>query len=152
MHPELIAARGGKYLVLPPGYDGPVPEGGFFVARSKTTRVLWFGRSFMENKSDPKPVAELIKKATKIYPYEAGGFGTPIAEFLSGKVNLGRAQPATDPGSTGTARLSARSHHRLPTTSAQQIVRRSRRAPSSELMGPIAAIARQGQAVRPRRG
>jgi hypothetical protein len=52
--------EGGKYLVLPPGYDGPVPEGGFFIARSRTTRLLWFGRSFMENKSDPKPVAELI--------------------------------------------------------------------------------------------
>ena len=24
--------EGGKYLVLPPGYDGPVPEGGFFSA------------------------------------------------------------------------------------------------------------------------
>ena len=29
---------GGKYLILPPGYDGPVPEGGFYVARSRTTR------------------------------------------------------------------------------------------------------------------
>ena len=24
---------GGKYLILPPGYDGPLPEGGFYVAR-----------------------------------------------------------------------------------------------------------------------
>ena len=31
--------EGGKYLILPPGYDGPVPEGGFYLARSKTTRV-----------------------------------------------------------------------------------------------------------------
>jgi hypothetical protein len=85
--------EGGKYLVLPPGYDGLVPEGGFFVARSKTTRVLWFARSFMENKSDPKPVAELIKKATKVYPYEAGGVGTSVAEFLSGKGKLGRITP-----------------------------------------------------------
>ena len=85
--------EGGKYLILPPGYDGPVPEGGFFVARARTTRVLWFGRSFMENKSDPKPAVELIKKATKIYPYEAGGVGTSIAEFLSGKAKLGRITP-----------------------------------------------------------
>jgi hypothetical protein len=27
---------GGKYLILPPGYDGPEPEGGFFVARART--------------------------------------------------------------------------------------------------------------------
>ena len=31
--------QGGKYLLLPPGYDGPLPEGGYFVARSRTTRV-----------------------------------------------------------------------------------------------------------------
>ena len=35
---------GGKYLILPPGYDGPVPEGGFYVARSRTTRVAILGR------------------------------------------------------------------------------------------------------------
>ena len=28
--------EGGRYLLLPPGYDGPLPEGGFYVARSKT--------------------------------------------------------------------------------------------------------------------
>ena len=31
--------EGGKYLILPPGYDGPLPEGGFFVARARTNRV-----------------------------------------------------------------------------------------------------------------
>lgn len=84
--------EGGKYLILPPGYDGPLPDGGFFVARARTSRVLWFGRSFMEN-SDPKPVVELVKKTLKIYPYEAGGFGTSVAEFLSGKARLGRITP-----------------------------------------------------------
>ena len=48
--PGADRGEGGKYLVLPPGYDGPVPEGGFFVARSKTTRVV-VRRSFMENKA-----------------------------------------------------------------------------------------------------
>jgi hypothetical protein len=87
--PGRIAARG-KYLILPPGYDGPVPEGGYFVARSRTTRLLILGRAFLENKNDPKPAAESIKKSTKLYPYEPGGVGTPIAEFLSGKAKLGR--------------------------------------------------------------
>jgi hypothetical protein len=85
--------EGGKYLILPPGYDGPLPEGGFFVARAKTTRVMWFGRAFIENKSDPKPAVESIKKFTKIYPYEVGGYGTSVAEFLSGKAKLGRITP-----------------------------------------------------------
>src|SRR5450432_4650424 len=80
--PGADRGQGGKYLILPPGYDGPIPQGGFFIARARTNRVLWFGRSFMQN-SDPKPVVEGIKSATKIYPYEAGGVGTSVAEFLA---------------------------------------------------------------------
>ena len=83
---------GGKYLVLPPGYEGPVPEGGFFVARARTNRVAWFGRLFLEDKKDPKPAVESVKRFTKVYPYQAGGVGTPIAEFLAGKAMLGRIE------------------------------------------------------------
>ena len=78
---------GGKYLILPPDYDGPVPDSGFFVGRSKTTHVLYAVRAFMEN-NDPKPAAALIKKELKIYPYTPGGFGTSIATALEGKVRL----------------------------------------------------------------
>src|ERR1043165_5819195 len=39
--------EGGKYLILPPGYDGPEPDSGFFVSRSKTTHVLYAVRAFM---------------------------------------------------------------------------------------------------------
>ncbi len=84
---------GGKYLVLPPGYDGPVPEGGYFIARAPTVRVAWFGRLFLEDRKDPKPAVESVKKFTKVYPYEVGGYGTPIAEFLAGKARLGRITP-----------------------------------------------------------
>src|SRR3954447_443671 len=88
---------GGKYLILPPGYDGPVPEGGYFVSRSRTNRLLIMGRAFLENKSDPRPAVNSIKQLTKIYPYEAGGVGTPIAEFFPGKAGLGKISdpPAT---------------------------------------------------------
>lgn len=54
---------GGKYLILPPGYDGTLPEGGFFVARARTNRVIILGRMFMEN-DNPTPAAELIRKFT----------------------------------------------------------------------------------------
>ena len=53
--------EGGKYLLLPPGYDGPLPDGGFFVAKSKTNRVLYGFRAFLVN-DDPKPTVENIKK------------------------------------------------------------------------------------------
>jgi hypothetical protein len=142
--PGADRGEGGKYLVLPPGYDGPVPEGGFFVARSKTTRVVWFGRSFMENKSDPKPVAALIKKATKIYPYEAGGFGTSIAEFLSGKTKLGRITP---PPPTVFHEGTGKAFSTIPPTDfsyyevLNEIVQKEPATSlDAELMGPIAAI------------
>jgi hypothetical protein len=85
--------EGGKYLVLPPGYDGPLPDGGFTIARARTSRVAWFGRSFLENKSDPKVPADTIKEFTKVYPYEAGGVGTPISDFLSAKSRLAKITP-----------------------------------------------------------
>ena len=69
--------QGGKYLILPPDYDGPLPQGGYFVARSRTIRVLILGRMFLVN-NDPNPAAELIKSKTKIYPYVPGGEGTSI--------------------------------------------------------------------------
>jgi hypothetical protein len=81
--------QGGKYLILPPGYQGLVPEGGYYVGRSRTNFVIWFARAFMEN-NDPKPVVASIKKTLKVYPYEAGGVGTSVAEFLSGKAKLGK--------------------------------------------------------------
>src|SRR5271157_5337821 len=82
---------GGKYLLVPPGYTGDLPDSGFHVARSRTTRVLLMGRSFLEN-NDPKPPVELIKKTLKIYPYQSGGFGTSIATGLDGKVPLLRSR------------------------------------------------------------
>ncbi|MBA1348207.1 DUF1254 domain-containing protein [Rhizobium sp. WYCCWR 11146] len=79
--------EGGRYLLLPPGYDGPVPEGGFYVARSKTNRVIYASRGYLVD-NDPKPTVENIKKNMKIYPYTPGGVGTSIATALEGKVRL----------------------------------------------------------------
>jgi hypothetical protein len=84
--------NGGRYLILPPGYDGPVPQGGFYVANAHTSRVWVFGRSFLV-KNDPKPAADLVQKTFKMYPYAAGADGTSIAEILTGKVKAGREVP-----------------------------------------------------------
>jgi hypothetical protein len=81
--------EGGKYLIVPPDYEGTLPEGGFNVAHSKTNHGVWFARAFLENANDPKPVVERIKKFTKVYPYNPGGVGTPIAAFLAGESKLG---------------------------------------------------------------
>ncbi|RFB96526.1 hypothetical protein B5K08_09155 [Rhizobium leguminosarum bv. trifolii] len=79
--------EGGRYLILPPGYDGPVPDGGFYVARSKTNRVLYASRAYLTD-NDPKPTVKLIKDKLKIYPYAPGGFGTSIATALEGNIKL----------------------------------------------------------------
>jgi hypothetical protein len=58
--------RGGKYLLLPPGYTGDVPEG-YFVARSRTYGQLMFFRGFIEN-GDLRPAIENAKAHFRVYP------------------------------------------------------------------------------------
>jgi len=87
--------EGGRYLIIPPGYTGPLPDSGFHVARSKTLRVLYGARAFLAD-DDPKPTVELIKRSLKIYAYTPGGFGTSIATALEGKVRL-EANPPVPP-------------------------------------------------------
>ena len=65
---------GGRFLLVPPGYDGPLPEGGFYVAHSRTNRALMLGRSFLED-DDPAPTVATIKSTLKIYPYTVGWAG-----------------------------------------------------------------------------
>ena len=69
------------------GFDSSIPEGGYFVHRSRTNLVAVLGRSFLEN-DDPGPVANLIKETLKVYPFVPGGFGTSIGSYLSGEAPL----------------------------------------------------------------
>ncbi len=58
--------QGGKFLFLPPHYEGDVPDG-YFVYRSSTYGNILFWRGFLVN-GDPKPGVESIKETTRIYP------------------------------------------------------------------------------------
>ena len=136
--------EGGKYLIVGPDYTGPLPEGGFFVAPARTNTIVWFGRSFLENHSDPKPVVEGIKRFTKVYPYEVGGVGTPIAEFLAGKAKLGKI---TAPPATVFHEGSGKVMNTLPPNDwsfyemLNEIVQKEPATSlDAELMGPIAAL------------
>uniref|UniRef100_UPI001B802255 DUF1254 domain-containing protein n=1 Tax=Edaphobacter aggregans TaxID=570835 RepID=UPI001B802255 len=102
--------EGGKYLILPPDYDGPIPDGGFYVARSKTNHVLYAVRAFMDN-NDPKPSVALIKKSLKIYPYTPGGVGTSIASALQGHVMLAPNPPVPE---TKFVEASGKSFNTIP--------------------------------------
>jgi hypothetical protein len=62
-------ARGGLYLLLPPGYKGHVPNG-YFTFTSSTYNVFLFFRTVMgkgKNGVDPAPAVALAEQ-TRIYP------------------------------------------------------------------------------------
>jgi hypothetical protein len=77
--------EGGKYLLLPPGYKGEVPDG-YRVVRSPTFNLWAPWRTFLEDGS-PRPGVERVKKFTKIYPLADAGKSAPAPRFvdLSGK-------------------------------------------------------------------
>src|SRR5262245_9767723 len=136
--------EGGKYLIVPPDYTGQLPDGGFFIARARTNTIVWFGRSFLEKHSDPKPVVEGIRKFTKVYLFEPGGVGTPVADFLAGKAKLGRVTP---PPPTVFHEGSGKVMNTLPPNDwsfyemLNEVVQREPATSlDPELMGPIAAI------------
>jgi len=73
--------RGGKYLILPPGYKGSVPPG-YFVVRPPTFNIWIPWRSFLVD-GDPKPGIDLVKKFTKIYPLSAAGKPAPELKYAN---------------------------------------------------------------------
>ena len=57
---------GGKYLILPPGYKGEVPDG-YIVVRPTTYGIWTFFRSFLVD-GKTEPGVEGVKNNLKIYP------------------------------------------------------------------------------------
>ena len=76
--------KGGKFLLLPPGYKGEVPEG-YFVCRSGTNSAFVFLRGLVADPSNLKPPVDLLEK-TRIYPLKGeakpmkfpDGSGVPV--------------------------------------------------------------------------
>jgi hypothetical protein len=79
--------KGGTFLLVGPGYDGPLPEGGYFVRRSRTNHITMLFRAFLED-NDPAPPIARVKETFKIYPYQAGGFGNNVGSYLAGDAPL----------------------------------------------------------------
>lgn len=71
--------KGGKFLILPPGYDKPVPEG-YFVYRSGTNNVFVFLRSFYQDPSNLKPAVDVMQRRSTL---------------LAGKLTPGRCSSLT---------------------------------------------------------
>ena len=58
--------QGGRYLLLPPGYEGDIPEG-YFVLESGTYGHLVFWRGFLDENGSTATAVENTKKFAKVY-------------------------------------------------------------------------------------
>ena len=77
--------KGGKFLVLPPGYKGDIPKG-YFVVPSKTSGVWVFMRGYLD-KSMPLDKAipaasKNIRNTLKVYPLSTKD-NPPAMEFIN---------------------------------------------------------------------
>lgn len=70
------AGKGGKMLMLPPGYTGQVPEG-HYVYRSGTNNVFVFLRAFYQDPKNLTPAVKLMEQ-TKIYPLNGQATAKPM--------------------------------------------------------------------------
>ena len=73
--------QGGKYLFLPPDYEGTVPEG-YFVAKPLTYNV-WYGLRGFTVKGDTGPAVAAFKKHFRVYPL-AQVANPPETKFING--------------------------------------------------------------------
>jgi len=73
--------KGGKYLILPPRYEGEVPDG-YIVARAQAYEMFLAWRTFPDKTGDLKPAVELTKKLTKVYPLSQAA-NPPAMKFVN---------------------------------------------------------------------
>lgn len=71
--------KGGKYLILPPGFKGKVPDG-YFVVQMTTSEGFLGWRNFAVN-GDFKPAIANIKKFAKVYQLSQAG-NPPVNVFV----------------------------------------------------------------------
>jgi hypothetical protein len=136
--------EGGRFLLVPHDDNGPLPDSGYHIGHSRTTRVLMAGRSFLTN-DDPAPTVETIKRTMKIYPYVPGGPGTSVATMLEGG-DVHPAPPASVPD-TVFVEGSGKAFNTVPPSDfgffelMNQIVQNEPAGSTDpELMGQLAAI------------
>jgi len=72
--------QGGKFLVLPPGYEGDVPEG-YFVVRSETYGAWLFMRGYLDKGIEAASMN--IRDNLKVYPLAKKDNPAPM-EFING--------------------------------------------------------------------
>ena len=74
--PGADRGQGGAYLLVGPGYDGPLPEGGHYVRHSRTNRVLMLGRAFIDHEPRQRPAPRPrtgSRSSSRSTPTQPGG-------------------------------------------------------------------------------
>jgi len=89
----LDAGRGGKYLLLPPGYTGTIPEG-YFIAHSSTYGNWIFFRGFALG-GDPKKAVGESKAFYRVYAL-ADAANPPAMNFVNIAERKWNTIPAND--------------------------------------------------------
>ena len=64
------AGKGGKYLYVPPGYDGELPNEGYFVERPSTNTLSFFYSAFVSG-GDIAGAVHNVKANGGVYPLDA---------------------------------------------------------------------------------
>lgn len=68
--------KGGKFLILPPDYQGKVPEG-YYVYRSGTNSVFIFLRSFYTDPKNTTPAVDILKQS-RLFPMNGKASAKPM--------------------------------------------------------------------------
>ena len=78
--PGLDKGKGGKYLLLPPGYNKPIPEG-YYVIETGSTIVYFAFRALPGSKGNLEKAAEYVKNGVKLYPLSQAA-NPPVQKFI----------------------------------------------------------------------
>ncbi len=73
--------QGGKYLILPPGFDGKVPDG-YFTAQS-TSYINWMALRGFQVDGSPVAASRMFRDGVKIYPLDRRD-DPPAMTFING--------------------------------------------------------------------
>jgi hypothetical protein len=73
--------KGGKYLFVPPGDNGELPSGGYFIVKPRTNVNLIFYRAFVKD-GDVTAAVKGVKAKARIYPLSASA-KRPVPTFVN---------------------------------------------------------------------
>jgi hypothetical protein len=84
--------KGGKYLFVPPGYSGELPQEGYFMIPSRTNHLVGLYRAFVEN-GDIAATVRNVKEKARVYPLSSAAEPPPTTFSNISGVQLNTIPP-----------------------------------------------------------